>query len=56
MKMVILVFKGSKGEDLEAFSREYKRAYIGIGLKTTIEWFNFFPEFLEGTTSHWFKQ
>jgi hypothetical protein len=27
--MVILVFKGSKGEDLEVFLREYKRAFIG---------------------------
>jgi hypothetical protein len=30
--MVILVFKGSKGEDREVFLREYKRAYIGYGV------------------------
>jgi hypothetical protein len=35
--MVIIVFNGSKGEDLEVFLREYKRAFIGIGLTTTIE-------------------
>ncbi len=34
--MVILVLKGSKGEDLKIFLRGYKRAYIGIGLRTTI--------------------
>jgi hypothetical protein len=54
--MVILVFKGSKGEDLEVFLREYKRACIGTRFRTTIEWLNFFPEFLECTTSHWFEQ
>jgi hypothetical protein len=53
--MVILVFRGSKGEDLEVFLREYKRACIGTGLRTTTEWFNFFLEFLEGTTSHLFE-
>jgi hypothetical protein len=35
--MVILVFRGSKGEDLKVFLREYKRAYIGMGLRTTTE-------------------
>jgi hypothetical protein len=54
--MVALVFKGSKDEDPEIFLREYKKAYIDIGLKTTIKWFNFFLEFLEGTTLHRFKQ
>jgi hypothetical protein len=54
--MVILVFRGSKGEDLEVFLREYKRACIGTRFRTTIEWLNFFPEFLECTTSHWFEQ
>jgi hypothetical protein len=53
--MVIPVFRGSKGEDIEIFLREYKRACIGMGLKTVIEWLNFFPEFLQGTTSHWFE-
>jgi hypothetical protein len=50
--MVILVFKGSKGQDPEVFLREYKRACIGTGLRIVVEWLNFFPEFLEGTTSH----
>ncbi len=50
--MVILVFRGSKGEDPEVFLREYKKAYINTGLRIATEWFNFFPKFLEGTTSH----
>jgi hypothetical protein len=50
--MVILVFRGSNGENLEVFSREYKRACISIRLKTIIKWLNFFLELLEGTTSH----
>jgi hypothetical protein len=54
--MVIPVFKGSKGEDLEMFLREYKRAYIGTRLKITTEWLNFLPEFLEGITSLWFER
>ncbi len=54
--MVIPVFKGSKGEDPEAFLRDYKKACIGTRLRTTTEWFNFFPEFLEVTTSHWFER
>ncbi len=56
INMFILVFRGSKGEDPEVFSREYKRACIGTRLRITVEWFNFFLEFLEGTTSHWFKR
>jgi hypothetical protein len=52
--MVIPVFRGSKGEDLEVFLREYKRACIGTGLRIVMEWLNFLPEFLEGTTSFWF--
>jgi hypothetical protein len=52
INMVILVFKGSKGQDPEVFLREYKRACIGTGLRIVVEWLNFFPEFLEGTTSH----
>jgi hypothetical protein len=32
------------------------RACIGMGLRTTIKWFNFFPEFLKGVTSHWFER
>jgi hypothetical protein len=32
INMVILVFKGSKGEDFEFFLREHKRACIDIGL------------------------
>jgi len=49
--MVILIFCGNKGEDPETFLREYKRACIGMGLRTAVEWLNFLPEFLEGTTS-----
>jgi hypothetical protein len=56
INMVILVFKGSKGEDPEVVLREYKWAYIGMGLRTAIEWLNFLPEFLKGTTSFWFEQ
>jgi hypothetical protein len=33
--MVIPIFKGSKGEDPKVFLREYKRAYIETGLRTT---------------------
>jgi hypothetical protein len=29
---------------------------IGTGLRTVAEWFNFLPEFLEGTASHWFER
>jgi len=54
--MVIPVFRGSKGEDLEVFLREYKRACIDMGLRTPVEWLNFLPEFLEGTASFWFEQ
>jgi len=52
INMVIPIFRGSKGEDPEVFLREYKRACIGTGLRTAAEWFNFLPEFLEGTASH----
>jgi hypothetical protein len=48
--MVILVFKGSKGEDPEVFLKEYKRTCISMGFRTTIEWLNFFFEFLKGTS------
>jgi hypothetical protein len=54
--MVILVFRGSKGENLEVFLREYKRVCISTGLRTATEWFNFLPEFLKGTTSLWFER
>jgi hypothetical protein len=40
--MVIIVFRGSKGEDCEEFSKAYKRPCIGIGLKTIVKWLNFF--------------
>jgi hypothetical protein len=50
--MVILLFKGNKVEDLEVFLREYKRACINMGFKTSIKWLNFFPKFLEGIRSH----
>jgi hypothetical protein len=50
--MVIPIFKGSKGEDLEVFLREYKKVNIGTKFRTTIEWLNFFPKFLECTASH----
>jgi hypothetical protein len=45
--MVILVFGGSKGGNLEAFLIEYKKIYIGTTLKTNVKWFNFFFEFLK---------
>jgi len=48
--MVIPFFRGSKGEDLKVFLREYKWACIGTGLRTTVESFNFLLEFLEGIT------
>jgi hypothetical protein len=53
--MVIPIFRGSKGEDLEVFLREYKRTCISMGLKTITKWFNFFPKFLESTASQWFE-
>jgi len=56
INMVIPVFRGSKGEDFEVFLREYKQACIGTRLRTTTEWLNFLPEFLEGTASHWFER
>jgi len=56
INMVIPVFRGSKGEDPEVFLREYKQTYIGTGLRTSTEWLNFLPEFLEGMASHWFEQ
>ncbi len=56
INMVILVFRGSKGEDPEVFLREYKRACIGTRLRTTTEWLNFLPEFLEGMASLWFER
>jgi hypothetical protein len=31
--MVILVFRGSKGENLEIFLKEYKKACIDTGLR-----------------------
>jgi len=53
--MVIPVFRGSKGENPEMFLKEYKRAYIGTGLRTAAEWLNFLLEFLEGMASFWFE-
>jgi hypothetical protein len=53
--MVIPIFKGSKGENLEVFLKEYIRTSIGTGFRTAIKWFLFFLEFLEGRTSHWFE-
>jgi hypothetical protein len=50
--MIISIIKESKGEDLQVFLREYKRTCIGIGLKIVVKWFNFYPKFLKGTTSH----
>jgi hypothetical protein len=50
--MVIPFFKGSKGEDLEVFLREYKRTCISTRLKIVIKWLNFFLEFLKSITSH----
>ncbi len=38
------------------FLREYKRACIGTGLRTIVEWLNFLPKFLKGTTSLWFER
>jgi len=54
--MVIPTFRGSKGEELEIFLREYKRTCIGTRLKIATKWLNFFHEFLKGTTSHWFER
>jgi len=54
--MVIPIFRGSKGENPEVFLREYKRACISSGLRTTAEWLNFLPEFLERMASLWFKR
>jgi hypothetical protein len=56
INMVIPIFRGNKGEDLEMFLREYKWACIGTMLKTSTKWLNFLPKFLEGTTSLWFEQ
>jgi hypothetical protein len=39
--MVIPVFKGSKGENLEVFLNEYIRTCISTSLGTAIEWFFF---------------
>jgi hypothetical protein len=47
--MVIPIFRGSKGEDLEVFLKEYKRACIGTRFRIATEWLNFLLEFLEGT-------
>jgi hypothetical protein len=49
--MVIPIFRGSKGEDPEVFLREYEKTCISTELRTVAEWFNFFPESLESTTS-----
>jgi hypothetical protein len=54
--MVIPFFRGNKGEDPKVFLKEYKRTCIGMGLRIVIEWLNFFLEFLEGATSHWFER
>jgi hypothetical protein len=56
INMVIPVFRGSKGENLKKNLKEYRRACISIGHRTTIKWLNFFPKFLKGTTSHWFER
>jgi hypothetical protein len=50
--MVSPVFRGSKGEDLEIFLKEYRKTCIDMGFRTVIKWLNFFPEFLESLTSH----
>ncbi len=54
--MIISNFRGSKGEDLQVLLKEYKKTYIGIGLRIIVKWFNFYPELLKGKTSHWFEQ
>jgi len=46
INVVIPIFRGNKGEDLKIFLREYKRPCISTGLKTIVEWFNLFFEFL----------
>ncbi len=51
INMVIPIFRGSKGEDPEVFLREYEKTCISTELRTVAEWFNFFPESLESTTS-----
>jgi hypothetical protein len=43
--MVIPVFRGSKGEDLEVFLREYKRACIGTRLRKLQNGLIFFLNF-----------
>jgi hypothetical protein len=44
--MVSPIFRGSKGEDLEVFLKEYKRVCIGTRLKTALIWRYFlFSEF-----------
>jgi hypothetical protein len=53
--MVIPVFRGNKGEDLEVFLREYKRACIGMRLITSTKWLNFLLKFLEGKAPLWFE-
>jgi hypothetical protein len=50
--MIISNFRGSKGEDLQVLLKEYKKTYIGIGLRIIVKWFNFYPELLKGKTSH----
>jgi hypothetical protein len=40
--MVIPIFRGSKGEDLEVFLREYKKACISTGLKQLRNYLIFF--------------
>ncbi len=45
INMVIPVFRGSKGEDLEVFLREYKRACIGTRLRKLQNGLIFFLNF-----------
>ena len=45
--MTIPIFKGVKDEDPKSFLRDYKRACISTGSRTTENWITFLPEFLE---------
>ncbi len=45
--MVILVFRGNKGEDSNIFLREYKKACISRGLRSVTKWLKCFFEILK---------
>jgi hypothetical protein len=45
--MMIPIFKGMKDEDPESFLRNYKKACISTGSRTTENWITFILKFLE---------